>query len=106
MGILLGGVFASALAFAFAAQWLIAPRRRTGIILAAAGAPAIVLLIIATIAALAIGGGESWFHTAVGLALFLGATLVTGRTAAILGSELASLTQWLLRRRQSARTRK
>lgn len=100
MGILFGGVFASAMAFAFAAQWLLEPRRRTGLILAAAAAPAVVLLTIAAISAFVGGTGEPWFHTVFGFLFFLAAFLVTGLIAAILGSEVASLVKWLLRRRR------
>ncbi len=100
MGIVLGGVFASALAFAFAAQWLLEPLRRTGLILAAAAAPALVLLTIGAIWMFVAGMIDSWFDTFISFLFFLAAFLVPGLIAAILGSELASLVKWLLRRRR------
>lgn len=100
MELLLGGVLAAALAIAFVAQSLLSPQRRTRIIFAAAAAPSIVLIALAALAAAVAGEGVSWFWIVATLAFLLCAFLFAGLVGAIAGSELASLTKWLLRRRR------
>ena len=99
MVLLLGGVLVAALAIAFAAQSILSPRRRTRIIFGAAAAPSIVLILSAAISAIG-AEGESWLRIVVTLALWLCAFLYAGLVGAIAGSELASLTKWLLHRRR------
>lgn len=96
MEVLLGATFVAALAIAFPAQLLLSPRRRTRIIFAAAGAPTLVLLLPAIPFA---PWDQSWFHALVSLAFALSALFIAGLFGAVAGSELASLTNWLLHRR-------
>lgn len=100
MVFLLGGVLVAALAIAFVAQSFLSPQRRTRIIFGAAAAPSIVLIVTAAIAAAVDAQGVSWFRVVVSLAFSLCALLFAGLVGAIVGSELASLTRWLLHRRR------
>jgi FtsH-binding integral membrane protein len=92
-------VAVAALAGAFVAQLFVSPRRRTTIIFVAAAALPALLIGSALIYFLFDGVDDGWFRAAVGLAFLFITLLFVGIVGAIVGSELATLAKWLLRRR-------
>ena len=96
---MIGVVLVAALAIAFVAQSLLLPQRRTRIIFVAGAAPAIIPILLALVF---VGreAGSTWFQAIVSLGFGLCVLLFAGVVGAIAGSELASLTKWLLRRRR------
>ena len=99
MEVVMGVVLVAALAIAFVAQSLLSPQRRTRIIFVAAAAAAIIPMMMALVF-IGPDAGSTWFQTVLSLAFGLCVLLFAGVAGAIAGAELASLTNWLLRRRR------
>jgi hypothetical protein len=91
-------VFVAARAPAIAAQCILPPSRRTRIIFVAAAIPSTLLIDVAFISVPLAPADLGWFPIAATLVFAFLTFMFVGITGAIVGSELASLTRWLLRR--------
>ncbi|WP_114955128.1 hypothetical protein [Sphingosinicella terrae] len=97
------GVSMVALVIAFVAQRVLPPRRRTRIIFVSAAIPAVhpvlAALIIPLVVQIRLDTDLSWFQQSMNLLFAFMTMMFVGLVGAILGTELASLMRWLMRRR-------
>ena len=95
----MGVVLVAALAIAFVAQSLLSPQRRARIIFVAGAAPAIIPILLALVF-VGRDASSTLLQMILSLAFGLCVLLFAGMVGAIAGSELASFTNWLSRRRR------
>lgn len=85
---------------AFVAQRMLPPQRRAQIILTAAACPAAMLILLLLISAFFFELAPGWLHVAFFLGLWFLGLFFVGLVAALIGTELASLSLWLRARKQ------
>ena len=94
-----------ALSGAFVSQRILHPHRRTRIILTAAACPSAMLVLLLLISAFFFELAPGAFEIAFTLAFWFVGFFFVGLVAALIGTELASLSLWLRARKERRRGR-